>query len=162
MSPDPLGPAAVNPLDPDPPPAVDVCEHPGWFLALGLAQVLVGAVALGLAAFTTLLAVVLLGGLALAGAAVELVTAFAAWTWPEGLARAVVGLLYGVFGLMLLANPELAAATLTLVLAVLLLATGATRFVFAAAGRYRGWGWAAAGGAVAALSGPAGRTTASG
>ncbi len=157
MSPEPHAPpddrTSVNPLDPEPTPAETVRENWGWFLALGLAQVLVGVVALVMAAFTTLIAVLLLGGLALAGAVVELVSAFGSRTWQEGLARALVGVLYAAFGVVLLANPELAVSTLTLVLAVLLLVNGATRVVLALAGRYRGWGWAAAGGAVSLLLG---------
>jgi len=149
----PDDPPATNPLDPDPTPAETVRENWGWFLALGVAQVLVGALALAMAAFTTLIAVLLLGGLALAAAAVEVVSAFWSRTWQEGLGHVLVGLLYGVFGVMLLVNPELAASTLTLVLAVLLLVNGVVRLVLAATGRYRGWGWAAAGGLMSALLG---------
>ena len=157
MTPDtrtaPDDPPATNPLDPEPTPAETVRENWGWFLVLGVAQLLVGALALVMTAFTTLVAVLLLGGLALAAAAVEVVSVFWSRTWQEGLAHLLVGLLYGVFGVMLLANPELAASTLTLVLAVLLLVNGVVRFILAVTGRYRGWGWAAAGGVMSALLG---------
>jgi uncharacterized membrane protein HdeD (DUF308 family) len=143
----------ITPLDPDPPPAVVVREHSGWFLALGLAQILVGTAALVMTVVATLLTVLVLGGLALAGAVVEAASVFWSRTWREGLVHVLVGLLYGVFGMMLLANPGLAASTLTLVLAVLLLANGAVRLGTALAVRFRGWGWAAAGGAVSVVLG---------
>jgi uncharacterized membrane protein HdeD (DUF308 family) len=148
--PDPTG---INPLDPDPPPAAVVREHRGWFVALGVVQVLAGMVALGMAVAATLVAVLVIGGLALAGAAVQLLSVFWSRSAAEGTSHAIMGVLYGAFGLVVLGNPGLAITTLTLVLAILLLVGGVTRVAFAAAVRYRGWGWAAAGGAVAALLG---------
>ena len=153
MSPDVPLHTPATPLDPDPPAVEVVREHPGWFLALGLAQVLAGVAALALAPFATLLTIMLLGGLALAAAVVEALSVFWARNWQEGLAHVLVALLYAAFGMVMLANPAATAATLTLVLAVLLLVTGVIRFALAVTGRFRGWGWVALGGAVSALLG---------
>ncbi len=153
MSPDVPLHTPATPLDPDPPAVEVVREHPGWFLVLGLAQVLVGVAALALAPFATLLTIMLLGGLALAGAVVEAASVFWSRNWQEALAHVLVALLYAAFGTVMLANPAATAATLTLVLAVLLLVTGAVRFALAVTGRFRGWGWVALGGAVSALLG---------
>jgi uncharacterized membrane protein HdeD (DUF308 family) len=148
MSPDVPAPADINPLDPAPTPAETVRENWGWFLALGLVQILAGVAALVLTVAATLLAILVMGGLALAAAAVELAGVFWARSWAEGLARVLVGLLYGLFGVVVLANPGLAATTLTLVLAILLVVNGVTRIVLALAGRHRGWAWGLVGGVV--------------
>lgn len=146
-------PVSINPLDPEPPPAALVRRHRGWFFALGAAQLIAGTVALIMTAAATLLTVVVIGSLALAGAAVEAASTMWSRAWQEGLAHMLVALLYGAFGMVVLANPGLAASTLTLVLAVLLLVNGAVRFGLAVTGQFRGWGMAAVGGALSALLG---------
>lgn len=153
VTPLPTEPAALNPLDPDPPPAAVVREHWGVFLAFGVVQILGGVFALGMAAVTTSLALLVLGAVALTAGVAQFFSAFWAADGREGLARVLVGLLYGAFGVVVLANPAVAGATFTLLLAVLLLVSGAVRAGAAAAARYRGWGWELVGGAVAALLG---------
>lgn len=156
MTPDtplPPEPSSLNPLEPDPPPAAVVREHWGVFLTFGVVQILGGMFALGLAAVTTSLALLVLGAVALTAGAAHLFSVFWAADAKEGLARALVGVLYAAFGVVVLANPAVAGATFTLLLAVLLLVTGAVRAGAAVAARYRGWGWELVGGAVSALLG---------
>jgi uncharacterized membrane protein HdeD (DUF308 family) len=125
----------------------------GWLLALGLVEVAVGMAALVMTVTATLATVIVLGVLALVGAAGEVLSVFWARRIEEGLVHLLIGLLYGAFGVLVLANPGVAAVTLTLLLAVMLIAGGLVRVVIALAARFRGWGWALAGGLVSVLLG---------
>jgi uncharacterized membrane protein HdeD (DUF308 family) len=143
----------TDPVTDDRAAADAVRENWGWLLALGALQIIAGTFALLMAVTATYLTVLVLGILALVGAVGEVLSVFWSRRTEEALVHLLVGLLYGAFGVLVLANPGLAAATLTLVLAVMLIAGGLFRAVIALTGRFRGWGWALLGGAVSVLLG---------
>jgi uncharacterized membrane protein HdeD (DUF308 family) len=141
-------------LPPAPPSAVAALRHNwGWFLALGIIQLIGGFVALTFTVMATEVTVVLIGCLALVGAVAELASIFWVRRWGEGALHVLIALLYAAFGVVVLANPGLAMVTLTLVLAVMLFVGGVFRIGVAAAARFHGWGWAVLSGVVSILLG---------
>jgi uncharacterized membrane protein HdeD (DUF308 family) len=122
----------------------------GWFLALGIAMVALGAFAISWSCVVTLTVatVWLFGFLMLASGVSEIVNAFWVGRWSGMLVHLLIGLLYTVVGLMMIDQPEVSAIQLTLLIAIFLLVGGLLRVVFAVSERFPGWGWVLLNGAV--------------
>jgi uncharacterized membrane protein HdeD (DUF308 family) len=124
-----------------------------WFLALGIALVVLGTIAIGSACIATEAAVVLFGFLLLAGGITEIVSAFWAGRWSGTLVHLLIGILYTFVGLIVIDNPVNAAIQLTLIIAIFLMISGIFRIVFALSERFTGWGWVLLNGGVTLLLG---------
>lgn len=125
----------------------------GWFLALGLIQVLVGATAITMAALATLASVIVIGLLALISGGAELASAIWARGWSGTLQHILCGVLYLVFGLIVTTRPVQSAEMLTLVLAMMFLVGGAIRIGLAVSGRFHQWGYVLFSGIITLLMG---------
>lgn len=126
----------------------------GWFVALGAALLALGLLAFGNLLAATLASVFFVGATMLVGAAFQLIHASRVKGWGEFFLWLLSALLFGGAGVLALANPALAAATLTLLLAVSLIASGAVRIWSGVRLRpWSGWGWIAASGVVSILAG---------
>jgi uncharacterized membrane protein HdeD (DUF308 family) len=128
-------------------------EHWWWFLALGVAWVVLGSVALSSAIFTTKAAVALFGLLMLVAGIAQIVSAFWAGRWSGFLLQLLIGILYAVVGYIVFQHPLESAAALTLLIASFLLVGGIIRIVVALSERMNGWGWVLLNGAVSTLLG---------
>jgi uncharacterized membrane protein HdeD (DUF308 family) len=140
------------------PPAIrkeihDLKGNWGWFLALGVLLILAGWAAVGMAFLATVLTVVAVGALALVAAGAEIASAIWSRKWEGTMLHLLTGVLYGVFGFLLVTRPLLAAEVLTLVLALLLLTNGLFRIGFAATVQFHHWGWSVASGLLSVLLG---------
>ncbi len=124
-----------------------------WFLALGIAMVVLGTIAIGDAVVATEAAIVLFGFLLLAGGIAEIVSSFWAGKWSATLVHLLIGVLYTIVGLMIIEAPERSAIQLTLIIAFFLIFGGIFRIVFALHERFTGWGWVMLNGAVSLLLG---------
>jgi len=100
----------------------------GWLVALGIAQIVIGTIALGDTVAVTFISVILLGWLLLASAIVHAVhlVRHQAGSLVWQIVTIILDIVTGVF---LLSHPTVGAITLTLVLAAFLIATGAMRFI---------------------------------
>lgn len=127
----------------------------GWFLALGIALLALGAVALIVPWLTTLTTVVLFGWLLVVGGLLEVFTVFWVKGWRGILLQLLGGILSTVVGALIVTHPGAGALGLTLLLATLFLAGGLFRVGAAVVLRFPNWGWAVAGGIVTALMGVA-------
>jgi uncharacterized membrane protein HdeD (DUF308 family) len=125
----------------------------GWFLALGIVQIVVGVLAVGFAFSATLASVVTLGVLLLIAAGAQIAAAILARDWGGFFLSLLVGVLYAVVGLLTLRHPLLAAEGLTLMLAAAFLAGGTLRIIFALVERFPSWGWILLNGIIALLLG---------
>ena len=113
----------------------------GWFLALGIVQIVVGTLAVGFAFSATLASVVTLGvPLVIAGAA-QMAAALLAREWDGFFLFMLLAFLYAVAGFLTLEHPLLAAEGLTLMLAALFLVVGLFRIAVALVGQVPSWGW---------------------
>ena len=131
----------------------EVRRNWGWFLALGIALIVLGVLALGAPWLVTLATVLLFGWLLLFAGVFEAVGAFWARRWSGFFLHLLAGTLNVVIGLLLIAHPVAGAAGLTLLLAAFFLVGGLFRLGVAAAVQFPGWPWAVLGGAVTALLG---------
>ena len=101
------------------------------------------------------LAVVTMIGVLLVFAGVSLlIFAFRAGSFGDGLMVFLVGVLSVLAGLYMLANPGVALATLTLVLAGYFVLTGILEVIYSFQARpVRGWGWLLFGGIISVMLG---------
>lgn len=125
------------------------------FLALGIAMVVFGTVAISWACLATLsiAATWLFGFLLLGGGIAEVINAFHAGRWSGTLIHLLIGLMYVVVGLMIIEQPEDSAIQLTLIIAFFLIIGGIFRIVFSLNDRFPGWQWVLLNGGVSLLLG---------
>jgi uncharacterized membrane protein HdeD (DUF308 family) len=124
-----------------------------WFLALGIALVVFGIVAIGSACVATVAMTWLFGFLLLAAGITEIVSSFWAGRWSGMLVHLLIGVLYTIVGFMILDHPQNSAIQLTLIIAIFLIVGGVFRIVFALSERFTGWGWVLLNGAVTLMLG---------
>ena len=113
----------------------------GWFLALGIVQIVLGTIALGESFLMTVFSVIMLGWLLIIGGVTSIFHAFVERQWGGFIIDLLTGLLYAVVGFMMISNPAETAVTLTLVISMFLLVSGAFRIVEGLVGSlpHRGW-----------------------
>ena len=115
----------------------------GWFLALGILQIILGIIALGDAfrIIVTIFSVMMLGWLLIIGGISSIVHAFIERQWSGFFIDLLTGVFYGIAGFMMVANPGAAAITLTLVISMFLMVGGIFRIVQSLVGHlpHRGW-----------------------
>src|SRR5438309_7434892 len=84
----------------------DVLRHKwGWFVVLGIIQIVLGTIALGASVFVTLATVVLFGWLLLIGGVLAVVHAFWQKQWSGFFIDLAMGILNAVVGFMVVGNP---------------------------------------------------------
>ena len=120
----------------------------GWFVALGVALIILGIVCILGEIETTLITVIVLGWLLLISGIMALVHAFRTRTWSGFFLYLLSAVLRAVTGYLLIRYPLTGALTLTLLLATLFIVGGVFRAVGAASLRFPQWGWTAASGLI--------------
>jgi uncharacterized membrane protein HdeD (DUF308 family) len=125
----------------------------GWLLALGIAAILLGVIAVTMASLTTMITVGTFGLLLMLGGVVMLLHSFETRGWHGFLMNLIVGLLYAFAGFFLFVNPVAGALMLTLLLAAVFIGGGVVRCVLAAIHRFEHWGWFFASGVVSIVLG---------
>lgn len=126
----------------------------GWILASGLLLVILGILAMSAAVFTTLMSVILLGGVLFASAVVMMINTFQYWLHKPGfMSHFLVALLYMIAGLTLMFTPIPAAFSLTVIMAVFFIVIGFFRIIFSAAYQLPSWGWSFLSGLITLLLG---------
>jgi uncharacterized membrane protein HdeD (DUF308 family) len=118
----------------------------GWLLALGIALVVFGVVAMSLPLATTLVTALALGITLILGGVAQLVGAFWTRDWSGFFLVLLMGVLYAVLGVLFLNRPIEAMLALTLMLAAMLLVGGAFKTIASAWHQFPQWGWVFAGG----------------
>jgi len=99
----------------------------GWIVALGVVYIVAGFVALGSVVLATVASVFFVGIMMLIAGIAEVINAFQLKTWGKFLLWVLLGCLYIVAGFVTVQNPLLAAAVLTLILGIALIASGIMR-----------------------------------
>jgi uncharacterized membrane protein HdeD (DUF308 family) len=126
----------------------------GWIIALGVVYVIAGIIALGSIVMATVASVFIVGIMMVIAGIAEVINAFQFSSWGKFLLWLLLGALYIVAGFVTFENPLLAAAVLTLVLGIALVASGIMRIILAF-GMREGmpWIWIAISGAITLLLG---------
>jgi uncharacterized membrane protein HdeD (DUF308 family) len=125
----------------------------GWFLALGIVQIIAGTWSVGFAFSATLASVMTLGVLLIIAAGSQMAAALLARDWDGFLLFLLLAFLYAVAGLLTLQHPLLAAEGLPLTLAALFLVVGLFRIAVALVDHVLYWGWLLLNGVVTVLLG---------
>lgn len=127
----------------------------GWFFVLGLLLVILGAIAISVATFTTLLSVVFLGITAFIGGILVLIDSFKFWRHRESgfWTHVLLGIFYLVLGAIFIVNPVQGAMSLTLLLAIFYIVLGLYRIFYSTSLRVLGWGFVLFSGIVAVALG---------
>jgi uncharacterized membrane protein HdeD (DUF308 family) len=103
----------------------------GWFVALGVALLLLGVLALGDVVVVTLISTIFIGAMLLVGGVFQVVHAFMVKTWSGFLLSMLGGIVYAVGGLLIMNEPVQGALVITLFLIVALMIGGILRIVVA-------------------------------
>lgn len=131
----------------------DIRRNTGWFIALGVALIVLGIIAVAAAVTATLFSVILFGWLLFFGGIIQAVHAFRVRPWSGLLLQLLIGILNVLVGLVIVANPGSSAAALTLLLAAFFIVGGVFRIVLTAREHFPGRGWSIFSGAINVLLG---------
>lgn len=124
-------------LTPGLPPAGSAPAHRwGWFVALGVIQIIVGLFCWIDVVAASLAGVLIIGALLLVGGIFQIIHAFSVRGWSGFLLYALIGVLYVIGGLLLMDEPVRGSLIITIVIAVLLIVGGIARLVVAATHRH--------------------------
>ena len=127
--------------------AATMRKHSTWFMAYGIALVVVGAFAMLAPGIATLAATITIGWLLVASGVFAVIAVFSTGTAAPGFWwHLLTAILYLAAGAALLWSPVAGVVTLTLLLAAYLLATGTTKLAVAFGYRREipgAWGWMA-------------------
>lgn len=125
----------------------------GWFLALGILFILLGAVCVIGDVTATFATVLVFGWMLLFSGIFGLVHAFRTHTW-QGFLLSLLGALFrGFTGYLLIRYPLAGAVSLTLVLASFFIVSGLFRSIGAGMLQFPRWGWSVFSGVVSVVLG---------
>lgn len=125
----------------------------GWFLALGIALIVLGIVCIGMSQTATTASILVLGWVLMFAGILWLVNVFQARSWGGVLLYLLNAILRCVTGYLLIRHPDAGAAGITMLLAALFIVGGTFRAVGAAVIQFPRWGWTVFAGAVSILLG---------
>ena len=120
----------------------------GWFVALGIALIVLGVVGIVYDVTATLATVLAFGWLLIVGGVVSLIQAFRVRNWSGFFLYLLSAVLRGFTGYLLIRYPLSGAVSLTLVLASFFIVGGTFRAIGAGALQFPQWGWAVLSGIV--------------
>jgi uncharacterized membrane protein HdeD (DUF308 family) len=132
----------------------DVGRHSGWFIALGIAFIVGGFLALLMPLVASVAVALLVGWVFILVGIVQLVHAWQIRDWGGAIWQTIIGLVILVGGIAMVIDPIVAALTLTILVGVVFLVKGVAQIVLATNLRPRGgWQWVLAAGILSVLVG---------
>ena len=119
----------------------------GWLLALGIIQLILGTIGLGMTFGLTLATILVYGIFLIIGGGFQIVQAFTTRGWKGMLLHLLIAILYVLAGAIIINNPLAASLLLTLVVGFVLLAAGIFRAIIAFHFKgFKNWIWPLMGG----------------
>lgn len=126
----------------------------GWFVALGIALILIGVFAFYDTVGVTLVSTIFIGAALLVGGVVQIIHAFMTKGWSHFFLNLLAGVLYVIGGALIMMEPVRGAFVLTVFIVAAMVAAGLVRMVIAFSNRtMRGWWILALGGLVSIVVG---------
>lgn len=121
------------------------------FLIFGIVLIVLGAMAITFPLLATFTIEMIIGYIFVIGGIAHILHAFGTRAWSGFFSMLLAGILYLIFGIMMLVSPLIGALTITIILASFLIAEGIFKIVIAFQLRpLSNWGWMLFGG-IAAL-----------
>lgn len=103
----------------------------GWFVGLGILSIVAGVVALGNQMIGTLASVLFIGAMMAVAGFAHIAHAFQVREWGSFLVWLLTGILYTAAALLIAYNPLLGATVFTLLVGIILIASGGMRIIVA-------------------------------
>jgi uncharacterized membrane protein HdeD (DUF308 family) len=126
----------------------------GWFVALGIAQLVLGVIAWFDVITFTILGVIFIGALLVVAGVFQIVTSFMDREWGSFFLHLLVGVLYVVGGFLLMDEPIQGSVIITIFVAAALVVGGILRIVIGVQHRHMpGWVLLIVGGVISLLVG---------
>jgi uncharacterized membrane protein HdeD (DUF308 family) len=125
----------------------------GWVLALGIALIILGTIALVVPLAVSLTSVLFFGWLLIIAGALQTVHGFWRRAWGGFFLDLLSGVLYLVVGFLFIDNPMAALATLTLMIAAALIFVGIMRIALALSTHFHHWIWLLVNGIISVVLG---------
>jgi uncharacterized membrane protein HdeD (DUF308 family) len=120
----------------------------GWFLALGILLMILGALCIVKAQTATAFSILVLGWILVISGVFWLVNAFLTFNWSLFFLCLLNALIRGGVGYLLIRHPDAGAEGVTMVLAVLFIVGGLFRTIGASVIKFPWWGWMVVAGLV--------------
>jgi uncharacterized membrane protein HdeD (DUF308 family) len=131
----------------------ELVQYWGWFLAFGVALLLLGIAAVARSVTATIASMVFFGWLLLIASGIEIAQAAMVGQWSGFFHHLVAAILFAVMGILLVTRPAISAEVLTVVIAMIFLIGGLFQLIASLATALPGWGWQVADGIITFLLG---------
>ncbi len=131
----------------------DIIQYWGWFLAFGIALVVLGVLAIGRAVTATIVSILFFGWLLLLACGIEVAQAIVVGHWAGFFHHLVAAILFGVTGFLIVTRPLLGAEVATMLMAVFFLIGGLFQIISSAWVDLPGWGWQLVDGVITSILG---------
>ena len=126
----------------------EIVNNWGWFLAFGLALVLLGVLAIVRSVAATVVSMLFFGRLLLFAAGIEVVQAIMVGKWAGLFQHWLSAALFGVLGALIIWRPMVTAEILTLLIGAFFLVAGAFQLITPFVISLPEWGWHALNGLI--------------
>src|SRR5215468_7189713 len=131
----------------------EIVHNWGWFLAFGIALVLIGVVAIARAVAATVISMLFFGWLLVIAAGIEVVQAIMVGKWAGLYHHWLAAVLFGVVGALIVWRPVASAEVLTLLMGAFFLVAGFFELITPFVVSLPDWGWHALNGLITLLLG---------
>ena len=119
----------------------EIVHNWGWFLAFGIALVLIGVLAIARAVAATVVSMLFFGWLLVIAAGIEIVQAIMVGKWVGLYHHWLGAILFGVLGALILWRPLVSAEIVTLLMGAFFLVAGLFQLITPIVVSLPEWGW---------------------
>jgi uncharacterized membrane protein HdeD (DUF308 family) len=126
----------------------DIVQYWGWFLAFGIALLVLGVAAVARAVTATVATMLFFGWLLVLASGIEIAQAVLVGHWAGFFHHLLAAVLFGVVGLIIVTRPTISAEVVTVFMAMFFLIGGLFQLLASVALALPGWGWQAADGII--------------
>jgi uncharacterized membrane protein HdeD (DUF308 family) len=126
----------------------DIVQYWGWFLAFGIALLVLGIAAVARAVTATVATMLFFGWLLVLASGIEIAQAVMVGHSAGFFHHLLAAVLFGVVGLIIVTRPTISAEVVTVFMAMFFLIGGLFQLIASVAIALPGWGWQAADGII--------------
>lgn len=131
----------------------EIIQYWGWFLAFGIAVLILGVAAVVRSVTATVVSMLFFGWLLVLASAVEIAQAVMVGHWAGFFQHLLAAILFGIVGLLIVMRPIISAEVATVFMAMFFLVGGLFQVIAAVAVALPGWGWHVADGLITLVLG---------